>query len=184
MPERAGGRERWCDGCTRTVHDLSTYSELEARALLRGGSERLCVAYRVGARGQVMFRSTMLDRVAVALASVALLVAAGCVGFDELEVEVPDPELELDADTWVTVPSCDPEPQPPTSTPVQTDLQRERLMQLEREWLDSIPDDDESLAFESLDGSVRLGRVAPQNRFVRMRAVERMMEHAERESPK
>jgi hypothetical protein len=65
-----------------------------------------------------MFRSTVLDRVAVALASAALLIAAGCVGFDELVVEVPDPELELDVDAWVAIPSCEPEPQPPTSTPV------------------------------------------------------------------
>jgi hypothetical protein len=203
---------------------------VQARALLRGGGdERPCVAYRVDARGEVMFRKTVLDRVGVALASAALMVAAGCVGFDELEIEVPDPELELDVDDYVAVPSCEPEPQPPTSTPVpktfelptlepseepseivmgnmprrlveqeraQQQLEHDRLLQLEREaledqarereWVDSIPDDDESLqfeTFETLGGSLRLGRAAPR-RFVRLHAIEQMMELTERESPK
>lgn len=106
MPARAGGRQRWCDGCARIVHDLSAHSEAEARALLRDASEQLCVAYRVDAGGQVQFgRRTLLDRVGAAVASAALLATAGCIGLPDREVASPEPEI--DAQTWVEL---EPEP--------------------------------------------------------------------------
>jgi hypothetical protein len=76
MPARAGGRERWCEGCKQTVHDLSQHSESEARALLRRSASP-CIAYAFDAAGHVQFRRTRLDRVGVALTSLALLVSLG-----------------------------------------------------------------------------------------------------------
>jgi hypothetical protein len=116
MPVRAGGRERWCEGCERTVHDLSQRSEAEARALLRRrSSAKVCVSYEVDARGKVLFRRTKLDRLGVALASAALL-ATGCIGFISPELELDHPEY--DEGSWVVTPSCEPAPAQPNFTPV------------------------------------------------------------------
>jgi hypothetical protein len=115
MPVRAGGRERWCEGCERTVHDLSQRSEAEARALLRRRSAKVCVSYEVDGRGKVLFRRTKLDRLGVALASAALL-ATGCIGFISPELELDHPEY--DEGSWVVTPSCEPAPAQPKFTPV------------------------------------------------------------------
>jgi hypothetical protein len=115
MPARAGGRQRWCDGCARTVHDLSLHSEAEARALLEVASEQLCVAYRVDARGVVQFgRRPLRDRMQAALASTALLVAAGCVGAPDRAMPSQLPELgvhDVQTDSPRTVYDFVPEPE-------------------------------------------------------------------------
>lgn len=87
MPKRAGGRERWCDSCERRVHDLSQLSEVEARKLLRRrGADGLCVAFAFDEREQVVFRRSRLDRIGVALASLALLLSSGCSGLVQLDL--------------------------------------------------------------------------------------------------
>lgn len=109
MPARGEGRERWCDGCEKSVHDLSMYSETEARALMRESGGQLCIAYRADARGEVQFRRTMLDRLGMALASAALLLSAGCIRPVDMKVESPvfddeDPEaLQLGVTATVGV---------------------------------------------------------------------------------
>jgi hypothetical protein len=96
MPARAGGRQRWCDGCARTVHDLSLHSEAEARALLERTREPLCVAYRVDASGVVQFgRHPLRGRIQAALASTALLITAGCVGAPDRGMPSQLPELDV-----------------------------------------------------------------------------------------
>lgn len=87
MPTRAGGRERWCDSCEQRVHDLSQLSEVEALELLRRrGAEGLCIAFAIDEREQVVFRRSRLDRIGVALASLALLLSSGCSGLVQLDL--------------------------------------------------------------------------------------------------
>lgn len=87
MPTRAGGRERWCESCEQRVHDLSQLREVEARALLRRrGAEGLCIAFAIDEREQVVFRRSRLDRIGVALASLALLLSSGCSGLVQLDL--------------------------------------------------------------------------------------------------
>jgi hypothetical protein len=49
-------RERFCTRCTLTVHDLSAMTEADARALLAGPAERLCVRFGVRRDGTVVTR--------------------------------------------------------------------------------------------------------------------------------
>jgi hypothetical protein len=49
------GPARFCADCKKLVHDLSALSELEARALLSGTSESLCVRYLHDASGEIWF---------------------------------------------------------------------------------------------------------------------------------
>ena len=54
---RDPGARRFCDQCSKHVHDLTSMTEDEARAVLAGaGSERICVRYRVDGRGTLRFR--------------------------------------------------------------------------------------------------------------------------------
>ncbi len=107
MPIHGSEAERWCSQCERVVHDLSALRDAEARALLRErASEGVCVAYRVDARGQVVFRERA-GASARALASFALASFAlvGCTGISELEANAPDePAAEHWAD-WSVEPS-------------------------------------------------------------------------------
>jgi hypothetical protein len=117
MPIRAAGRERWCEGCERPVHDLSQHSEVEARALLRR-SAAPCVAYSFDAAGRVQFRRTQLDRVGVALTSLALLVSLGTGAYawqldpDTLEVEARVTQLDPGCSGRFELPEPEPEPEP------------------------------------------------------------------------
>jgi hypothetical protein len=112
MPTRAGGRERWCEGCERTVHDLSQHSESEARALLRRSASP-CVAYAFDAAGRVQFRQTRLDRVGVTLTSLALLVSLGTVSYAwPLDVEARVANLDPGCNGRFELPEPEPEPEP------------------------------------------------------------------------
>ncbi len=57
------GRERFCDRCEKTVHDLSSRTEREARALMREAArrgERVCVRFAKTPEGTVRFRGVGL----------------------------------------------------------------------------------------------------------------------------
>jgi hypothetical protein len=47
-------RARFCTKCDRTVHDLSAMADTDARALLAGPAERLCVRFAVRRDGTVV----------------------------------------------------------------------------------------------------------------------------------
>jgi hypothetical protein len=54
---------RFCDRCEKTVHDLSSHSEPEARALIREAArrgERVCVRFAKTSDGGVRFRGVGL----------------------------------------------------------------------------------------------------------------------------
>lgn len=56
MREDPGAR-RFCDQCTKHVHDLSELTEAEARAVLDNrGDRRICVRYRVDGDGSLKFK--------------------------------------------------------------------------------------------------------------------------------
>ncbi len=56
--DRSPGARRFCDRCTKHVHDLSALTEPEARAVLASaGTERICVRYRVDGSGVLKFRA-------------------------------------------------------------------------------------------------------------------------------
>lgn len=67
----ANEQGRFCQKCTKQVHDLSSMSEPEAQSLLRArAGGRICVRYEHDDAGRIRFRSTNLAR--AALAGVAL----------------------------------------------------------------------------------------------------------------
>jgi hypothetical protein len=80
-PEAQG---RFCGKCTKSVHDLSSMEEHEARALLkaRAGSH-MCVRYEHDADGAIRFRRPAV--LATALAGVAL---AACTPHEPARTEV------------------------------------------------------------------------------------------------
>ncbi len=60
------GRERFCDKCEKRVHDLSSRTEEEARALMKDAArrgERVCVRFAKTPDGAVRFRSPALRAV-------------------------------------------------------------------------------------------------------------------------
>jgi hypothetical protein len=78
---------RFCGQCEKVVHDLSSMTEMQARALLRGSSESLCVRYLHDATGEIWFagdrvaphrlnRAKRVAAVASALAAAPLLMQA------------------------------------------------------------------------------------------------------------
>ena len=54
---RDPGARRFCDQCSKHVHDLTSLTEDEAREVLaQAGGERICVRYRVDGSGTLEFR--------------------------------------------------------------------------------------------------------------------------------
>jgi hypothetical protein len=109
---RLSESERWCPSCERSVVVLSAMSESEARSLLaaRKGT-RTCIAYRVGADGQVRFSDHALALAGWAL--VTVLAATGCMGFESQEFETLD-DLESEAwPSWSVTPVAKPERREP-----------------------------------------------------------------------
>jgi hypothetical protein len=105
--------KRFCETCKKHVHDLSSMTKVDARALLASPpTEGLCVRYLFDARGEIVFRpipATMLSRAkrfATAAAAVSLPMAiAACSGAVN---DIPQPTMGVVA--------C-PLPLPPEASP-------------------------------------------------------------------
>lgn len=90
------GHGRFCEVCTRQVHDVASMTERQARQLLAArAGERLCVRVRVGADGHAVFRGER-PRVAATAAALALAACAPhspeaerLAGTEEVEVAAP-----------------------------------------------------------------------------------------------
>ena len=55
---RDPGSRRFCDQCSKHVHDLTSMTEAEAREVLASAAgERICVRYRVDGSGNLKFRA-------------------------------------------------------------------------------------------------------------------------------
>ena len=97
-------RTRFCDRCSKHVHDLSARTEIEARELLaRHRGSRLCVRVARDSRGMVVFR-------AAGAAAVLSLAACG----PTLPNEPPVSPAVVDHDMGDTIPDeLDRCPDPP-----------------------------------------------------------------------
>ena len=76
-------RGRFCDRCSKDVHDLSSMTEDEARAFLRErAGTRVCVNYRHHEDGRIQFRAPSRVAAAAAAALAASALAAACTPHD------------------------------------------------------------------------------------------------------
>ena len=81
----ADGGRRFCDVCTKHVHDISSMTERMARAVLAEESQkgRVCVRYNVDDRGDIRFRPETVEapnrwRMTLAAAGLAMMALTGC----------------------------------------------------------------------------------------------------------
>ncbi len=90
-----GARQRFCEACDKTVHNLSAMTQMEAQAVLeqRRAGQRLCVRYSAGNDGEILFqrpslipagllvrtRQVALRATLAAVAVAAVVEAPGCV---------------------------------------------------------------------------------------------------------
>lgn len=84
MDDQGDGR-RFCDQCTKNVHDVSSMTEREARAMLRieQAKGRVCVRYRTDVAGNIKFRAETVQassswRSMLAAAGMAVMMLSGC----------------------------------------------------------------------------------------------------------
>ncbi|MCB9568317.1 MAG: hypothetical protein H6710_14095 [Myxococcales bacterium] len=135
---RGGPSRRFCDVCARDVHDLSQMTERDARTLLAGASERLCVRYAIGHDGAIRFqpeasaapppptnlvqlRTPTRDRpAAIARAAAAAVVLAACTPHhhDE-EPPCAEPEIVQELGQGGVEGIMEPPPPPPPPPIVQ-----------------------------------------------------------------
>jgi hypothetical protein len=127
---RGRGASRFCERCTKHVHNLSDMTKRDAEALLdRHAGESICIRYRFGRDGQVQFRPPRRARAAfVAVLSLAM---AGCAGYlEEDDLQVPDAMVCHDAEGYaVPCDRIDDGVTPymePTSDSIDADLDEDR----------------------------------------------------------
>lgn len=84
---------RFCDVCTKQVHDLSSMTERQARKVLKVESAkgRVCVRYRTQRDGGILFRTETtaapsLWQATLAAASMALVMLTGCADVEPTEI--------------------------------------------------------------------------------------------------
>ncbi|MFV8749149.1 hypothetical protein ACNOYE_01215 [Nannocystaceae bacterium ST9] len=121
------GLERFCDRCSKTVHDLSALGPERARALLAGAREPICIAYVGDRRGRIVFESrpesgfVPLARLAQAASLVASL--SGCTSHADVEpLEIEDSAPMIEASSVpppVVIPS---QPPPPPEQPCEPEV--------------------------------------------------------------
>jgi hypothetical protein len=82
---REAGSRRFCEVCTKQVHDLSALTEPEAREVLVSESAkgRVCVRYTLDAAGEIEFRPRTTEapsrwRMSLAAAGLAVGLLSGC----------------------------------------------------------------------------------------------------------
>lgn len=83
--ESDGESRRFCDVCTKNVHDISSMTETTARAVLADESAkgRVCVRYTLDAAGHIKFKvetvaAPSLWRMTLAAAGMAMALMTGC----------------------------------------------------------------------------------------------------------
>lgn len=103
------GQRRFCDACTKHVHDLSAMTETEARALLDAPrpQDGLCIRYTSAPDGRVVFRDAPapssplarqwagLQRLVAASAMIVPLLVGGVAAAQDATPTDTPPEAEL-----------------------------------------------------------------------------------------
>ena len=89
-----GASRRFCEMCTKHVHDLSTLTEPEARQVLavEGAKGRVCVRYTLDGSGHIKFKAQTVEapnlwRMTLAAASVAVALLTGCADSEPDRIE-------------------------------------------------------------------------------------------------
>ncbi len=84
--------KRFCDVCTKHVHDLSSMTERKARVALavERTEGRVCVRYRVAADGEIRFKlettAALGWRATLAAVGMAAMMLVGCTDSQPIEV--------------------------------------------------------------------------------------------------
>jgi hypothetical protein len=120
-----GESRRFCDVCTKHVHDLSAMTESVARDVLASESAkgRVCVRYTTDTAGNIKFKAETVEapslwRMTLAAASMALALLTGCA--DSEPDRVTNDECVYEVGPWSftaergqgTCPAVEPEPEP------------------------------------------------------------------------
>jgi hypothetical protein len=99
---------RFCDRCTKHVHDLSSMTEAQAREVLaRKEDRRVCVRYLHDDQGRIVFRQpdvvpvTSLSRRDVRPAAALAVALAACAPHDNPEAAKPTPVQQVDRHTEI-----------------------------------------------------------------------------------
>lgn len=108
-------RGRFCQSCTKKVHDLTEMTQDEAQALLRSrAGERICVRYAHDDQGRIRFRPA-------AIAAVAVAALAACTPHAPPEPTPHEPVVETIAAPPV-IPVAPPTPVVVAPPPVEPDV--------------------------------------------------------------
>lgn len=123
--ESDGESRRFCDVCTKHVHDLSAMTESKAREVLASESAkgRVCVRYTTDATGNIKFKTETVEapslwRMTLAAASMAMaLFTTGCADSEPDRVTIDECVYEVGPWSFTvergqgTCPAADPEPE-------------------------------------------------------------------------
>jgi hypothetical protein len=122
--DRDGDSRRFCEACTKHVHDLSSMTERAARSVLADESAkgRVCVRYRMDPAGHIEFKPETVEapswwRTSLAAAGMALALMTGCT--DSEPDQVLSDKCVYEVGPWTftanrgqgTCPAVDPEPE-------------------------------------------------------------------------
>lgn len=112
MEAETDGKRRFCDSCTKHVHDFGALEEHEAKALMKEHQrrgERMCVRYSTDRQGNIVFK----DRARRALAAGAMALSmAACTHPAESKSlpEMGEPAVSVRGE--IAIPQVEPEPEP------------------------------------------------------------------------
>jgi hypothetical protein len=124
--ESDGESRRFCDVCTKNVHDISSMTEATARAVLADESAkgRVCVRYTLDAHGHIKFRPQTVEapslwRMTLAAAGMAMALLTGCA--DSEPDRIMHDKCVYEVGPWSftavrgegTCPAVEPEPEQP-----------------------------------------------------------------------
>lgn len=122
--ESDGEGRRFCDVCTKHVHDVSAMTESTARAVLASESAkgRVCVRYTTDATGNIRFKPEVVEapslwRMTLAAAGMAMALLTGCADAEPDRVAADRCVYEVGPWSFTaergqgTCPAADPEPE-------------------------------------------------------------------------
>ena len=124
--ESDGDGRRFCDVCTKHVHDVSSMTEQAARAVLASESTkgRVCVRYTLDGTGNIKFKPETVEapnlwRMTLAAAGMAMALLTGCADAEPDRVAVDRCVYEVGPWSFTaergqgTCPAAEPEPEEP-----------------------------------------------------------------------